>query len=266
MTADPYQAAANGANNPADPGSWNRYAYVENDPMNFSDPQGLFLYLDSDGGSGGTDEGGGGGSGGGGDGGFIGLISYFWPFGNGGSGGGLASGGSGGGLGVSKPYSKSINCNKTPAQLIADMESNFASFANYSGTFGPAGFPLGAAAVKFSGTVALGSTINISDVNTFVSPTQKGVFPVQVLNVAVQVTAVSATSFTFTTLPGHVLYPGTISFSAIAGVNGQLTFAINVDGNISSLVSTALYYSGGYNLENNIWNNTLASVKNDCSR
>jgi len=39
MSADPYLASGG----PADPGSWNRYAYVENDPVNFNDPRGLFL-------------------------------------------------------------------------------------------------------------------------------------------------------------------------------------------------------------------------------
>jgi RHS repeat-associated protein len=37
MTADPYQASGG----VADPGSWNRYAYVEGDPVNYSDPAGL---------------------------------------------------------------------------------------------------------------------------------------------------------------------------------------------------------------------------------
>jgi RHS repeat-associated protein len=37
-TADPYQASAG----PKDPGSWNRYAYVEGDPVNSRDPGGLF--------------------------------------------------------------------------------------------------------------------------------------------------------------------------------------------------------------------------------
>jgi RHS repeat-associated protein len=37
VSADPYQASGG----PANPGSWNRYAYVEGDPVNFHDPRGL---------------------------------------------------------------------------------------------------------------------------------------------------------------------------------------------------------------------------------
>jgi RHS repeat-associated protein len=40
-TADPYMASANGANNPGDPGTWNRYAYTAGDPINRRDPKGL---------------------------------------------------------------------------------------------------------------------------------------------------------------------------------------------------------------------------------
>ena len=38
MTADPYRDSAGVGN----PGSWNRYLYVENDPVNHTDPRGLF--------------------------------------------------------------------------------------------------------------------------------------------------------------------------------------------------------------------------------
>ena len=38
-TPDPYQASAGAG----DPGSWNRYSYVQGDPVNFIDPQGRFL-------------------------------------------------------------------------------------------------------------------------------------------------------------------------------------------------------------------------------
>ncbi|HEY3439942.1 MAG TPA: RHS repeat-associated core domain-containing protein, partial [Paludibaculum sp.] len=37
LSADPYQASGG----PGDPGSWNRYAYVGGDPVNYSDPGGL---------------------------------------------------------------------------------------------------------------------------------------------------------------------------------------------------------------------------------
>jgi RHS repeat-associated protein len=37
LTPDPYMASGG----PADPQSWNRYAYVEGDPVNFNDPRGL---------------------------------------------------------------------------------------------------------------------------------------------------------------------------------------------------------------------------------
>jgi RHS repeat-associated protein len=40
LTADPYKAGT-GSGDPADPQSWNRYAYVQNDPVNFWDPGGL---------------------------------------------------------------------------------------------------------------------------------------------------------------------------------------------------------------------------------
>jgi RHS repeat-associated protein len=38
LTADPYLASGGAA----EPGSWNRYAYVEGDPVNYGDPPGLF--------------------------------------------------------------------------------------------------------------------------------------------------------------------------------------------------------------------------------
>ncbi|MGO9094036.1 MAG: RHS repeat-associated core domain-containing protein, partial [Bryobacteraceae bacterium] len=44
-TADPYRASGG----PADPGSWSRYAYVQNDPVNYNDPGGLFMYFTGEG-------------------------------------------------------------------------------------------------------------------------------------------------------------------------------------------------------------------------
>jgi RHS repeat-associated protein len=39
-TADPYRASAG----PRDPSSWNRFSYVQGDPVNFTDPRGLEVY------------------------------------------------------------------------------------------------------------------------------------------------------------------------------------------------------------------------------
>jgi len=39
MSADAYQASGV----PSDPASWNRYAYVQDDPVNYQDPQGLYI-------------------------------------------------------------------------------------------------------------------------------------------------------------------------------------------------------------------------------
>ena len=78
LTPDPYQARGTGAADPRNPGSWNRYAYVQGDPVNFRDPSGLLLAGIGDPGTGcviiddvesiDCDDGGGGAGGGGGSG------------------------------------------------------------------------------------------------------------------------------------------------------------------------------------------------------
>jgi len=53
-TPDPYKASGG----TSDPASWNRYSYVEGDPVNAKDPRGLFLYAAEDNDGGGGDDGG----------------------------------------------------------------------------------------------------------------------------------------------------------------------------------------------------------------
>ncbi|MFN8938520.1 MAG: RHS repeat-associated core domain-containing protein, partial [Acidobacteriota bacterium] len=42
LTPDPYLASSGGIQNPSRPSSWNKYPYVEGDPVNFMDRPGLF--------------------------------------------------------------------------------------------------------------------------------------------------------------------------------------------------------------------------------
>ena len=70
----------------------------------------------------------------------------------------------------------------------------------------------------------------------------------------------------FTTLPGHVLFPATISFSGTSPSAGHLSFAINVNGNFANLGAEIGYYAAGSNLENHIWNYVLQQVQADCGQ
>jgi hypothetical protein len=164
---------------------------------------------------------------------------------------------------VSKSYiSKNISCSKGPSQIISDMEANFGNFANYNGNFGTFGIPFASATVTFSGTVSMGATISIHNVN--VDRITSGSIKSNTFDVGVKVTQVTATSFTFTTLPGHVLYPATISFTASSSGTGKLTFEIDVNGNFANGAAERGYYAAGSNLENHIWNHVLDQVQSDC--
>jgi RHS repeat-associated protein len=44
LSPDPYRSNSGGPGDPNDPQSWNRYAYVENDPVKNDDPTGQYLY------------------------------------------------------------------------------------------------------------------------------------------------------------------------------------------------------------------------------
>lgn len=49
LTPDPYKATTKSTNNPEEPQSWNRYAYVLGDAVNGRDPRGLMVLGPEDG-------------------------------------------------------------------------------------------------------------------------------------------------------------------------------------------------------------------------
>jgi hypothetical protein len=70
--------------------------------------------------------------------------------------------------------------------------------------------------------------------------------------------------FTFETVPGHVLNPATISFTAKDIGSGNVNFSINVNGNFASYTAEARYYAGGNDLEDKIWNHLIDNVQQYC--
>jgi len=156
-----------------------------------------------------------------------------------------AGGGGGGGPGVSKQYGLSTACSSSASQLMGAVESNFPRFGNYS-RWG------GLESVTFSPPVGMGpgSTIPIS----------VGIFGVsQSLSVTVQ--SMSAQSMTFTTNPGHLLYPAFITFAASNGSRGSINFNINLGGTVASPLK---FYFGGSSFEDAQWNHFLGQVGAYC--
>ena len=144
------------------------------------------------------------------------------------------------------PYSTTTPCKYTADQVMTAVETNFANFANYSTAHG-------AINVTFSPPAGLRSG------STF--PVNVGVpFNNQALSVTVQ--AISTQSMTFTTNPGHLFYPGHITFAASQASPGSITFNISVGGKIARPL---LYYPWGEILENMQWKHFLAVVRSFCT-
>jgi len=157
---------------------------------------------------------------------------------------------------VQKTYSRTFNCNKTNRDIFNRLRTHYPQFANFNGNFGPGG--LARASISFgSALITKGAIIPIHNVNS--GPTAYS--PAATFDIAVKVATVSTMAgrsmgFSFDTLPGHVLYPASISFFAVQGDQGSVNFSINVNGNFSSTINKELFnHAGGDELENKIWNN-----------
>lgn len=227
------------------PQSLNRYAYALNNPLSLIDPSGrLSCYLigsdtwsvstpyDTSSGS---------------DPGSIVCLDDGGEF----SGGEFSGGGGGGGGGagapskVSKSYGTTIPCTSSASDVMNFVQSSFGTFGNYSRLGG-----LESVLFSPSGGLSVGSTIPIG-VETF------GIFQ----NLSVNVAAMNSQSMTFTTNPGHLLYPASITFSASPASSGSINFNINLGGTVASPLQFSL---GGSGFEDAQWNHFLGQVGNFC--
>ena len=75
------------------------------------------------------------------------------------------------------------------------------------------------------------------------------------LNTSVTVISETPNSVTFQTVPGHLLYSATITFSDTSLGNGNVAFNINLSGNNSSFWNGVIFSLGGGSFEDAQWNN-----------
>ena len=243
MTPDPYMASAR----PMDPGSWNRYNYGVGDPANRNDPTGLdpvcsiwdgqYICVDTVWGEDVPNQ-----------------TSFPGPFSS------LDSWAqwyvqqginslSNIVQSVQKTYTDVQPCSFTASQVISYIGSNFTQFGNFT-TTGPGGIPENVTFSPPAGPLTAGESI----------PVTVQVGESYTLNTSVTVASVTNNSITFNTVPGHLLYPGTITFSATDIGSGAFTFDIDLAGQLSGLANIGVFYSGGGQFEDAQWNHFLAQI------
>jgi RHS repeat-associated protein len=254
MSPDPYQATATSPSAPSSPESWNRYAYVVLDPVNAIDPLGQDTWFISNplpgpptplnGSGGGTMPGGGNSNGSG--------CEYLLSRGV--SVGGPCPGTQLFGVGwgklfVSKKYHAQGPCVDNAKQVMNAVENNFSTFGNFK-TAGPGGIGESVTFNPAPGPLSVGESIPIT-IQVGASYTQ---------NVSVTVSSVTSGSLVFTTVPGHFLYPATITFSASDIGSGSVGFDISVSGSTSSLLNTLAFIAGGGSFEDAQWQDFLSQI------
>ena len=144
-----------------------------------------------------------------------------------------------------KHYGLTTPCGSTASQVMGAVESNFAQFGNYS-RYG------GAESVTFSPPAGMGPGSTI--------PINVGILGFnQSLSVTVQ--SMNSQSMTFTTNPGHLIYPGYITFSASPASAGSINFNINLGGTVANSME---FNFGGSAFEDAQWNHFLGQVSGFC--
>jgi RHS repeat-associated protein len=150
---------------------------------------------------------------------------------------------------VTKSYNIDVPYDKSASGLMGDVEGNFASFGNYTGSFD--GLSTTLSFNVPSGGISTGSVIQIPHTTLGIT-----------LNDSVTVTQASATSFTFATNPAHPL-DATISFTAQDMGNGFVGFSVSIAGQTSNGLWSLFFGAGGSSFEDSVWNNFLNQVTAD---
>jgi hypothetical protein len=169
---------------------------------------------------------------------------------------------------VKKQIIRNFPCNKNARDIFHRLRTHFPDFANFKGSFNAG---LANAQIEFGKTpITVDATIGISGTIRVPFPFDNPPGFVTEYNVSVRVVGVSlqadsSMGFTFETLPGHVLYPAQIAFSATDAGAGRLSFGVQIFGDINGLANNLSFsYFGGSALEDKIWNNLIDNVKKYC--
>jgi hypothetical protein len=141
--------------------------------------------------------------------------------------------------------------------LMRTIRRDFSKFGNYS-ELAARGTAVGWITFD-SGPITQGRNIGItvggiSTVDPSISRTR---------NMSVTVSSASTMSFTFTTNPGHVFYPGTISFSA-RDTDSGVGFQIKLTGQPGDSESRFGFATVGGDFEDRAWKSFLEKVRKSC--